>query len=182
MVDIKTSVNEYAEYVKDLLIKVDNYTKVISFKQIDFDFLDENLCINQLKHKNGIYFITIENLDEVGNKEICNKINSFKTLKTHKYPKVNSNNCFEGNNVLYVGKSKGILHTRLHIHLGNGSKSTYALHLEQWKNDEILKKVKLKLYYAFVDLDNAHIESEILEMLETALHRKYKPILGRTGH
>jgi len=182
MVDIKTSVSEYVEYVKDLLVKVDRYAKVISFKQIDFDFLDENLCINQLKHNNGIYFITIENLEEVGNKEICNKIDSFKTLKTHKYPKINSNNCCEGNNVLYVGKSKGILHTRLQSHLGNGSKSTYALHLGQWKNDDILKKVKLKLYYDFVDLHNDHIESEILEMLETALHREYKPILGRTGH
>lgn len=182
MVDIKTSVNEYVEYVKDLLVKVDKYANIISFKQIDFDFLDENLCINQLKQNNGIYFITIENLDEVGNEEICKKINDYKNLKTYKYPKVNSNNCFQGNNVLYVGKSKGILKTRLQGHLGNGSKSTYALHLGQWKNDETLKKVKLKLHYAFVDLDNDHIESEILEMLETALHRKYKPILGRTGH
>ncbi len=184
MIDIKGSTEEYIGFVKNSLDKMLEYSEGIIFKEINFDFLDGNLNLNELKFDNGIYIISIQNLDVVSNKEICQLVSELKNSHpNYKFPKINGKNCSdEKNNILYIGKSKGRLHSRISGHLGNGSPSTFALHLSQWKQNERLKKVKLTLQYAFLNMDDEDIESDILELLETALHRKYKPVLGRTGH
>lgn len=67
-------------------------------------------------------------------------------------------------------------------HLTSNSQSVYGLHLEYWQNNLDLNQLELELFYSEIDLKPEDIDSEILEILETSLHKKYKPILGRTGH
>ena len=67
-------------------------------------------------------------------------------------------------------------------HLTSSSPSVYGLHLEYWQNNSDLNQLELELYYSKINLKPDEIDSEILEILETSLHKKYKPILGRSGH
>lgn len=184
MIDIKVAAEEYSRFVKCNIDKMLQYSEGIVFKEMNFDFLDQNLNLNELKHINGIYFISIQNLDTVSNTEICQLVSELKNSHpNYKFPKINVKNCSDQkNDILYIGKSKGSLYSRINCHIGKGSPSTFALHLDKWKHNETLRKVKLKLQYAFLSMNDEDIQSDLLELLETALHRKYKPVLGRTGH
>ena len=141
------------------------------------------------KMKNVIYYFEIE----YGEPElICESISRLKKDKKVKFklPKVNRGfalNEHANNRILYVGKSSGSFRNRLLQHLGGESDLTYALHIKRWQEDEVLKDVKLKLWYMSVDLsayelNNRKEEMELLELLESALHTRLRPILGRSGH
>lgn len=184
MIELKKATESYIELFNDSMKKLLMYSEGIIFKEKNLDFHNMDLDLTDLKFKNAIYLISIENLNTSNSTQICEQVIDLKNNnKIHKFPKVNLENCkVQNNDILYIGKSKGVLQSRINGHLGNGSPSTYALHLSQWKDNDFLKNVKLKLHYAFVKMDDNDIESDILELLETALHKKYKPILGRSGH
>lgn len=185
IIELKKATENYIELFNDSIKKLLQYSEGINFKEKNLDFHNMDLDLTDLKFKNAIYLISIENLNTNSSSQICEQVSDLKkNNKIHKFPKVNLENCkIQNNDILYIGKSKGVLQTRINGHLGKGSPSTYALHLSQWKNIDLLKNVKLKLHYAFLKMDDDDdIDSDILELLETALHKKYKPILGRSGH
>lgn len=144
----------------------------------------ERVCIKKLNKEslsgfeftNALYFFKIINPSDDIAKEIRLQVQQLKDDKDVdlKLPLVNKES---NNEILYVGKSSGKFITRLRQHLFADSKSTYALHLSEWKNDNF----QLELHYTSVSLNNEH-ENVLLEELETILHLHLKPILGRTGH
>lgn len=164
--------------------------KVEDFNKIDIDVLyTEKVDLGALKLKNVIYLINIvefgENLNQLS---FCNKIKRIKdTRKKVKLPKVNFENISGENTVLYVGKSSGSFANRMKQHLGKSSKKTYSLQIESWMMYPELCNMKLELYYTPIDFEKLDIhepeeQSQLIELLETALHNNYKPLLGRTGH
>lgn len=70
---------------------------------------------------------------------------------------------------LYVGSSKK-LRDRLKQHIGLTSKTTYALHLNEWWRN---KKIEIEIY-EIIDFDN-------MQLYEDCLWQANKPILGREG-
>ena len=164
--------------------------KIENFKKLEFHILHtDKIDLNALKLKNVIYFINVvefgENLDQL---LFCNRIKKTKNLnKKVKLPKVNFDNISRENTVLYVGKSSGNFYNRIKQHLSNDSKTTYSLQLGSWMMYPELCNMKLELYYTSIDFDILNIpeheeQKQLIELLETALHNNYKPLLGRTGH
>ena len=185
MIDLRLANKEFTESMKDTLQKALRYAETIKFKKTDLDFKKNQTLDSQIENlENVIYFIAIKEDCNVKANTICSTLRDFKNNKTLKikFPKVNI--CDEGsdNKILYIGKSKGKMKGRFVSHLTSNSPSVYGLHLEYWQNNSDLNQLELELYYSKIDLKLEDIDSEILEILETSLHKKYKPILGRSGH
>lgn len=185
MIDIELANKEFSESMIIELQKAAEYSKSIKFKKVVLDFKNNKILHSQIENlENVIYIIKIKDDCNVKAETICTAINGFKGdgNVNIKFPKVN--NCAENseNKILYVGKSKGKIKGRFISHLTSNSPSVYGLHLEYWKNNPILNELELDLYYAQIDLNPEDNDYDILELLETALHKKYKPILGRSGH
>lgn len=186
---------QYAENHKsDIVNQLDKMilasNKIEGFKKIEFHILHTNkIDLNALKLKNVIYLINIvgfgENLNQLS---FCNRIKKTKDInKKVKLPKVNFENISDENTVLYIGKSSGSFSNRMKQHIGNGSKKTYSLQLDSWIMYPELCDMKLELYYTSIDFEKLNIQEheeqkQLIELLETALHKNYKPLLGRTGH
>ncbi len=174
--NLKDTIQEYinnqrndlnlAEIITD---KIKSFSKIECTSSCPPDF-------NELLLKNVLYYFELveESPSEL---EICEMIVKAKSITKIKFPKVNNNK----GKILYVGKSTGLLSNRIKQHFSSGSKHTYALYLKEWK-DIFGKEVRLNLYY--INLNNLlQVDSQhILELFESALHFKLKPILGRTGH
>lgn len=145
------------------------------FKSVRVNDLDKE-SLKEFEFTNALYFFKIIDGNEKTTREIRLQVQQLKDDKDVdlKLPLVNKES---NNEILYVGKSSGKFMTRLRQHLFADSKSTYALHLSKWKNDNF----QLELHYTSVILNNEH-ENALLEELETILHLHLKPILGRTGH
>ena len=73
-------------------------------------------------------------------------------------------------NVLYVGSSTTGLKKRISEHAGDGSASTYALHLSHWFKGKY--RVTIKVY----DEPLA-----VLQIIEDALAHELRPAFGKTG-
>lgn len=170
-----------------MLLAANNIT---AFKKVDIDVIHtDKVDLEVLKLKNVIYLINIadfgENLNQLS---FCNRIKIIKeTQKKLKLPKVNFENIPNENTVLYVGKSSGSFANRIKQHLGNRSKKTYSLQMDSWIMYPELCNMKLELYYTSIDFEKLNIhepaeQSQLIELLETALHANYKPLLGRAGH
>ncbi|MBF5027571.1 hypothetical protein [Planobacterium oryzisoli] len=184
MIDIKNAAKSYIENLTATLERVAKYSEGISFQKIKLDFVDyQESHLKILDKSNGIYMIALSENCSIKPEKICSKVNSFKKNKRkYKFPKVNEKNCVGENRILYIGKSKGNMKKRIEAHLGLANPSTYALQLKFWGEDNYLKDAKLEIHYAFVEMPDEDIETDILEILETALHKNYKPMLGRSGH
>lgn len=157
-----------------------------SFQILDFTSDDEFETIPQLfKIKKVIYYIEIIGITPQRTlQDICDKIAiGKKRFKELKLPKVNMENAKEDSElkVLYVGKSLGNFSVRLKQHFGRESKKTYALHFNRWKDITKLN-LSLRLHYLTLNDKLSNEDNHLLELLETSLHYKLKPILGRTGH
>lgn len=160
------------EYIKELQkIKEHINVKYIDTLKINTSNKSEN--IEELKKINNkqsmIYIIRTKENMELEEIKIAKE-----KLKAKGYGMFRIN-CEEINNepnkskCLYVGSSKK-LRDRLKQHLGLTSKTTYALHLNQWwKNKEIEIEI-----YEVIDKDN-------IQLYEDCLWQKNKPILGREG-
>lgn len=73
-------------------------------------------------------------------------------------------------NILYVGSSTSGIKKRLEQHIGNGHKSTYALHLKYWFIGKY--KITIKQYDTTQD---------ILQIIEDDLADRLKPAFGKQG-
>lgn len=190
-IDLKSPAENYKVSIVNQLDKMLLAAeKIEPFKKINFDILHtENVESDILKIKNVIYIINIAKFGENHNQlSFCNRIKRIKdTRKNIKLPQVNFENISNQNTVLYLGKSSGSFATRIKQHLGKGSKKTYSLQMDTWIMYSELCDMKFELYYTAIDFEKLDIpepeeQSQLIELLETALHHNYKPLLGRTGH
>lgn len=190
-IDLKNPAENYkASIVNQLDKMLLAAEKIEPFKKIDFDILHtQNVESEILKLKNVIYLINIAEFGENHNQlSFCKRIKRIKdTRKNIKLPQVNFENISNENTVMYVGKSSGSFAIRMKQHLGKGSKKTYSLQMDTWIMYQELCDMKFELYYTSIDFEKLDIpepeeQSQLLELLETALHVNYKPLLGRTGH
>ncbi len=170
----------YIEHELNLFNKLETISKLIP----EFNYVD--ICSNnkpiEIKLKNVLYYFEIVNLDEMSVENILDTVAQMKKNKLPKLPKLNfDNGDIQGNNILYVGKSKGNFQSRLNQHLGEATEKIYALHLNKWPV-AITKKMKLRLYYISLEELLKNEDDTLLEMLEIAMHYKLKPILGRVSH
>lgn len=184
-INLQNCAKELEDSVKknlDLMNEIANQKlefSIVNFNLFELDTIDLEI----FNCSNVIYLFKIKDWGTLSNgSELCKLIIAMKADKRNpKLPKVNTEN---KDGILYVGKSTGNFKTRLAQHLGGKSPSTYALHLSSWKDN--LKTIELELHYAVVDFDSMEIcvadAKEVLELLETALHHQYKPLLGRSGH
>ena len=179
---IKKSVNDFCE---KQLINIDSFNSLV-IENKDFEFVnlssDKPIDCTKFNFKKVLYFFELDESDDKC-EIICNKIKDRKKLKKSelKLPKVNFENLTVGNKILYVGKSLGPFSERLKQHLGEGAEKTYALHLNKWK-DNLDIKAKLKLYFTSFEGIIKDNENNLLELLESSIHFKLNPILGRAGH
>jgi hypothetical protein len=186
---LKINLQNCAKELEDSVKKNLDLMNEIANQKLEFSIVNFNLFeldtfdLEMFNRSNVIYLFKIKDWGTLSNgSELCKLIVAMKADKRNpKLPKVNTEN---KDGILYVGKSTGNFKTRLAQHLGGKSPSTYALHLSSWKDN--LKTIELELHYAVVDFDSMKINTidakEVLELLETALHHQYKPLLGRSGH
>jgi hypothetical protein len=80
-------------------------------------------------------------------------------------PKLN-----EASNVMYVGSSSTGVKKRIEQHIGNGPRSTYALHLSHWFNG----------YYK-ITVTQYDVTNEVLQILEDDLSDRMAPAFGKRG-
>lgn len=165
------------EKIKQIVSNVPDFHKVEFSSNKLIDFNDYRL------EKVLYYFELADHSHGISGKTICNKISDRKRLTDNKLklPQVNFCNVNDRNKMLYVGKSIGLFSTRLKQHFSFESDKTYALHLGKWQ-DIIGGNVKLTLYYRSYKEIIKDEENDLLELIETSLHNKLKPLLGRTGH
>ena len=180
---LKKIFNDYVEFqnseIKEAMELINKCNKFESSEiKVDTD-------LSRFKFKHVLYYFEIPT--NITAKEICEVIDTEKKKKkkkndVFKLPKVNFKNAEISNNkILYVGKSSGFFSTRLKQHIGNESPKTYALHLKEWERmfgREIIVNLHYVTFQNQIDENNKHL----LELIETSLHYKLKPILGRTGH
>ncbi len=113
-------------------------------------------------------------------KALINEIQIFKSSednsKALKLPLVHGH--FDSD-ILYVGKSQGDFLTRTKVHFGFTGDKTYGLHLKKWFDIiGISPDLTLQFYYAPIEVK----DENLVELIESSLHLKLKPILGRSGH
>jgi hypothetical protein len=173
--NVKDVIKEYIQIqiedfnrIESISDKIDEFTKIKCTSSNPPDF-------SKLKFKNVLYYFVLDESNST--QEICKKLEFAKANSNTKFPKVNNQ---EGT-VLYVGKSSGLFSNRIKQHFGYGSKSTYALHLKEWK-DILGKDVGLTINYISLHHLIDDNSTNLLEIIESSLHYKLKPILGRIGH
>lgn len=191
IIDLKFHAENHKLKVLNELDKMITTVNLIEdFQKVNFDFQNYNdIDLKSLDIKNVIYIFKITDFGEKGNSvSFCKRIQRIKeTRKKVKYPKVNSNHTSDENTTLYIGKSSGSFKNRIRQHLGLVSEKTYSLQLQSWLQFPELSKVKLELYYTSINFEKLGIieyeeQKTLIELLETALHNHYKPLLGRSGH
>lgn len=72
---------------------------------------------------------------------------------------------------MYVGSTTTGLKKRIKEHIGNGHKSTYALHLSHWF-EQGNYKITIKEYNA---------PKEVIQIIEDALSDELNPAFGKSG-
>jgi hypothetical protein len=89
----------------------------------------------------------------------------YKGKKERACPKLNT-----ASDVMYVGSSSTGVKKRIEQHIGNGPKSTYALHLSHWFTGEY--KITVTQY---------DVPNEVLQILEDDMADRLKPAFGKRG-
>jgi len=173
---------ESLESIQNLKNQIDN-----KFKEA-ISHIDENFKFNCIefseteiskieKISNVIYYIEISNSEDFQYEIFLNKFKEFKESNKHiKLPQINIEN---KSKILYVGKSSTNFKTRINCHFRDTSLSTYSIHYKTWSKNEYLKNLNFKLYYFQF---KKPIDKDVLEIIETAFHNKFNPLLGRSGH
>jgi len=170
----------FVNHQRNSLSKIQNIAKKVKeFNHIQISSSAE-INIENFKFTKVLYYFTLDENERFSGIEICERISQEKKKdKESKLPKVNLNNAIRNNKILYVGKSFVDFSGRMKQHFGDSK--VYALHLNKWE-DMFGREIKLNLYYISLEELINKDEDHLLELLESALHFKLKPILGRTGH
>jgi hypothetical protein len=98
-------------------------------------------------------------------RETYEALDRYKKSKERKCPKLN-----KACKVMYVGSSRTGVKGRIEQHIGNGPKSTYALHLSHWFTGEY--KITVTQY---------DVSDEVLQILEDDLSHRLEPAFGKRG-
>ncbi len=97
-------------------------------------------------------------------------INAARTKDKLALPKLPKDAFESTSDILYVGSRKTSFHDRIKGHLGNGTKSTYAMQLNKWAPTNL----RLHLYLIQVD------DETMTEEVEAAISAHLKPLIGKT--
>jgi hypothetical protein len=120
------------------------------------------------KNRPAVYFFVFKEI--YAEQHILDAINKCKAEDKYACPKTYIA-CGEIRKYLYCGSKKEKLHERFKQHLGFGSKTTYALHLNRWATN---LGVQLEFHYAWLDG-----YKDYTELVESALADKIKPLVGK---
>lgn len=141
----------------------------------DFEKEFKNNVSKLIENESVIYSIELIDADKKSTELIYSNFNKEKVKKEFSLSKINEtpNSCF------YVGSSKGkTILKRIREHIGFGSKSTYALHLNKW-----CPTIDKKLTISFVLVDqkdcNQNLKFSLLELVEQNLWDKKQPMFGK---
>ena len=106
-------------------------------------------------------------IEEVGGnpEETYRALAIFKGSKDRSCPRLN-----HPSRVMYVGSSSTDVKNRLAQHIGDGPKSTYALHLKHWFKGSY--KITVTQY---------DVPHEVLQILEDDLADRLEPAFGKRG-
>lgn len=185
--DLKSCIDNFKNDIDLKYLKVNSILDDdIIFEKLPFD---EN-CYDKIeKAKHVIYYIEI--ISNWENTDAVKFFKDFKNLKLSKeakklkinFPQINS----ECSSILYVGKSSTDFKSRIKYHCTVNSPSTYAIHYEYWKNKIGFENIKFEIHYfqfdeAKFEQYDYELQKELLEIIESSLHLKLKPLLGRSGH
>lgn len=179
---LKNQVNFLTESIS-LLNKM--HTDSIETKTIEIKTAFNGKITLENKYKKGKYIYRIYFKDHnVSNKKLIEAFQKVKEGKQCQYKMAKIN--FETLdvldktiNTLYVGSSANI-EKRLNEHLGFGSKSTYALHLNKWNTH--LKQIHievLSINLSDVTKNNKAIHRFVLENVEQGYWDYYNPLFGK---
>ena len=174
--------------------------KQLNFKAENEISYSNNVLIEELADsKAGVYVFEIKNKGKLlTQKEVIKLKNLWGCRKNEKVPRANENS---NNQWLYVGRDFTNINTRIKAHLGQVSKSTYALKLgtinkeNQNENENEQEKENKEKYRLLESLLSTYtitcyrftiseemediIKSGYIAMIEGVLHEKLKPILGK---
>ena len=120
--------------------------------------------LHELKDiKSAIYIIRERNADTSSTFHAFQK---FKKKKERACAKLN-----HPSSTLYVGSSTTGLMRRIKQHLGNGPKSTYALHLSHWAAEQEIE----------IEILQYNVPREFLQLIEDSISSELKPAFGKLG-
>ncbi len=189
-IDILDATKMYIHEMEHKLHLMQEIAKDIApFKKIEIDIQTcQDINLSEFEIDYVIYMFKLTNLtEEFDNIKFCKKIKALKKSEKYKLPQVNELNATKNKDVLYIGKSSGLFSTRLRNHFSSNSLKTYSLQLPQLAKQKKLQHLKMDMYYSQIDFHKHNVtehdlKKELVEMLESSLHLKYKPLLGRSGH
>ena len=174
---------ELLEGIKKFKNEIDDkFETAISLVDENFEFECVEFSeteINKIeKMSNVIYYIEIYDFQDFQCDTFLKKFKKFKdsNKKKIKLPQINKES---KSKILYVGKSSTDFQTRINCHYGNKSLSTYSIHYKTWSDKDFFKNLKFRLYYYQFQRP---IHKDVLEIIESAFHFKFNPLLGRSGH
>ena len=137
----------------------------------DGDFVEMFEKLQAFTDLPAIYFFGINK--EIDYNEVINAIEVTSSANDLNFPANNKNNV--NNGILYVGKVKSCAWGRLIQHLGyHQNQKSHGLQIDYWAK-MISKPLKLTYTIMFFDKNIANF----IEILETELAKKYKPIIGK---
>jgi Uri superfamily endonuclease len=113
--------------------------------------------------KSAIYIIRERNADTSSTFHAFQK---FKKKKDRAFAKLN-----HPSSTLYVGSSTTGLMRRIKQHLGNGPKSTYALHLSHWAAEQEIE----------IEILQYNVPREFLQLIVDSISSELKPAFGKLG-
>ena len=120
--------------------------------------------LHELKEiKSAIYIIRERNADTVSTFQAFQE---FKKKKERRCAKLN-----HPSSTLYVGSSTTGLMKRVKQHLGDGPRSTYALHLSHWA---ALQEIEIEIL-------QYDVPREVLQLIEDSISVDLKPAFGKQG-
>lgn len=131
------------------------------------------------KRKCVIYVFTLA--EKVASDTIFSNVSRVKEEQNASGKKKNLctiNSEFSGSTTLYVGRSF-TTKSRISQHLNSSDGGTYAMHLAQWAKPLMLE-LDLTIYDVPQYRDTARLE-RAMNVLETGLWDRLKPLLGRRG-
>ncbi|KST80953.1 hypothetical protein [Lactococcus lactis] len=168
--------------------------KQLNFKAEKEITYSNNVVIEELiDSKAGVYAFEITNKGNLlAQAEVSELKNLWDCRKNENVPRANK---ISNNQWLYVGRDFTDINNRIKAHLGQGSKSTYALKLgainkeneqeqenkEKYSSLENLLSTRTITCYRFTiseEMDDI-IRAGYIAMIEGILHEKLKPILGK---
>lgn len=175
--DIKKLLKNTIKLLDYIKIEPSSFSLKMSSSEIKKTKLEIN---NHLKEKfSGIDFDPIYCIQLMGNYDCKNIASSFNFAKINKlqercYSKYNHND----SNTLYVGISqRKNLSKRIREHIGEGSKTTYALNLKYWIPDNT--QIEILIYKPTIPEYNKENHLNLRELIEQSFWDELKPMMGK---